>query len=331
MLIKKISSLSAFFLALLTLHGCASTPPNWFTDKPKDTDTDYITVSRGLSMHDAKQRGMMQITQKLSSTLDVTTKMRDAGIVINTNGEDETRTYGYIDTYIKSTTAKLSLNGIQVVESEENDSGTYVKLKVSKASINMQMENELRHYEEKAQAQLNALQSQDELEWWIQNRNITQFIADVETRISILAAVNPGKRYDTPISLTYADMVARVKNSIQILISAKNADAQKQAYLADFISQQGIVTTKNRARATHIINLASTHTTGRVGKYHRYTSNTDISVASKEQQKIIASNKIVSTGSSPTSIAIAKTGDTQDFSKQIKDSGLWKFLGFSIK
>lgn len=332
MLIKKISSLGVLFLSLSVLYGCASKPPTWFDQSVQDTATDYVTVSRGLSMYDAKQKGLMQITQKLSTKVDSTVKIRDAGITLDINGEEETRSYGYTDISINSTTAKLPLNGIQVVDSEINDSGAYIKLKISKASIKLQMENELQHYEEHAQAQLKTLKSQDKLEWWIQNRNINQFIAEVKIRISVLATVNPDKRYSAPISLTYADTVASTKNSILVLISAKSTDSQKAKSIADFISQQEIATTQNNyPNATHIIELRSTYNTGRIGKYYKYTSDTNLSVTSKKQQKTVASNKITSTGSSPNSIEMAKIGDSHDFSKQIKDSGVWKSLGFSIK
>lgn len=333
MLLKNLVSWGLFSLFLTTLSGCASNePPQWFNQNVNDTATDYVVVSHGLSMYDAKQKGLMQITQKLSTTVNSSVKIRNAGVTANIDGKESNRTFGYTDISINSTSAKLTLNGIQTLNSTENDSGAYVKLKISKAAVRSQMENELKQYEQQAQAQINALKFQDALEWWIKNRHIEQFVAEVKTRISVLSTVNPDKTYSAPITQKYAKTVSKVKNTILVFISATQADAQKAAYLADFLSQEKIATTRNNySSATHSIKLTSTYSKNRIGKYYRYTAETNLSVTGKKQNKSIASSKIISTGSSPNSLKMAKTGSSQDFSKKIKTSGLWKSLGFSDK
>jgi hypothetical protein len=333
MLIKKIASWSLLSLSVILLNACASSePPEWFEQNIQDTNSDYIVLSHGLTMYDAKQKGLVEITQKLSTQVDTTVKIRNAGVAINLDGQESTRTYGYTDISINSKSANLSLNGIETLASAENDSGAYVKLKIAKASVKLQMENELQQYEQKAQAEIEALRYQDSLEWWIKNRHIEEFVAQVNTRISILATVNPNKRYSAPITQSYANTVSRVKNDILIFISAKSVDTLIAQYVADVLSQQMLATTSvDRANATHRIELLSSYDTNKIGKYYRYTAKTKIAVKSRKRNKTIANSSIVSIGSSPNSLKMAKIGAAQDFSKQIQDDGLWKFLGFSVK
>lgn len=310
----------------ILISGCATTEkPEWYTKSTKDTELYIYSVAQGRSLNHAKKVAINNINEKLWTQVDSSFYMRD---VAKENNENSTSN-SLVDNKINTKTARLTLNGIEYLQSEENKLGSFVEARVKKSLIKKQLTSELQQLNQNAESQLKALKHSDTLLWWLNNQNTQNFKKDALVRIAMLSVVAPKESFNTKPLDELLLKLNTVKSSLLIQIKSNKMNEKSASLLSDKFSSEKMATTRTYNKyTTHYLSLISDNRKNIVGDAYISTLITEIKITNKKG-KIISSNEIISSGNSVTGYKMANEGASRHFAQQIDDNGLWKSLGIN--
>ena len=308
----------------LLISGCATTTkPEWYTKSHLDTELYIYSVAQGRSLGHAKKIAINNINEKLWTQVDSSFYMRDVAKENNGNSTSNS----LVDNKINTNTAKLTLNGIEYLKSEENELGSFVEVRVKKELIKKQLTSELQQLNQNAEAQLKALKHSDSLLWWLNNQNTQNLKKDALVRIAMLSVVAPTESFNTKYLDELLLTLNTVKGLFLIQIKSNQMNEKSASLLSDKFSSENMATTRTYNKyTTHYLSLISDNRKNIVGDAYISTFITEIKITNKKG-KVISSNEIISSGNSVTGYKMANEGASRHFAQQIDDEGLWKSLG----
>ncbi|PSV48231.1 LPP20 family lipoprotein [Photobacterium indicum] len=308
------------------ITGCASTtPPEWYTSPKPDTNKYIYAAAQGRSLSHAKKMAINNVNEKLWTQVDSSFYMRD--VAKENNGQSTSN--NLIDNKINTKTAKLTLNGVEFLNTEENELGFFVEVRVKKELVRKQLILELNQLNNNAQSQLDSLKNSDSLLWWLKNQNAFQLKKDALIRIAMLSVVSPQDKFNTLLLDESLVSLSSVNSSLLIQIKTNKRNKKSASLLSDKFSLENISTTNTYNKyTTHTLTLISEPRKNIIGDAYVSTLVTELKLINKKG-KTIASNEIISSGNSVTSYKMANEGASRHFAQQIDDHGLWTSLGIT--
>ncbi|PNH80565.1 LPP20 family lipoprotein [Vibrio diazotrophicus] len=308
----------------LALFACKSTsPPEWYSAPPTNEPDYLVSVGQGRSLEQAKKTALNQINALLWTQIDSTFASRD---VYQSRGSNSTSN-SLVDNKINSRTATVSFTDIEYPLIDKNDIGYYVQAKVKRESVINQLQMDIRQTNARAEQQIQKLQHQDSLVWWLENRELTSQLELIYVRQAMLKSMSVD---DIPTALSLNKLISKVSeiqsNLIIRFINSKS-DQKSAELLADQFSMERLKTTsKSSSQVTHILRMDTELRQSRVGDAYVSTQLTTLKLQG-HKGNTLASNEIISSGNSLSNYALSKEGAQRHFSEIVGKQGLWNSLG----
>ncbi|MEZ8728970.1 hypothetical protein CWN85_12230 [Vibrio splendidus] len=320
--IKKTIVLFVFFGIAFTT-GCQSTKPTWYSKPQADTNEYIYAVAQARTLSHAKKIAVNNINEKLWTQVESSFYMRETARETNGTGFSNS----LVDNKVNTKTESLTLNGIEYVQMEENDLGAFVEVKIKKSLVTQQLIREIQDIERKSQREIVALQHEDKLLWWLDNRNVYQTKQDASVRIAMLSPLKPAYQADISSIEQLVVIHQKVSSEINIRLSSDRESSKAVQLLGNQLSVFNIATsTSNQKIQTHILKVNSERRRNKVGDAFISTLISDVKVINMKA-KTISRSEIISTGNSVTSFKYADEGAARHLNEQVKEKGIWTALG----
>ncbi|WP_299144181.1 LPP20 family lipoprotein [uncultured Vibrio sp.] len=320
--IKKLLVLSVV-VGLLFTTGCQSTKPAWYSKPQVDTNEYIYAVAQARTLSHAKKIAVNNINEKLWTQVESSFYMRETARETNGTGFSNS----LVDNKVNTKTESLTLNGIEYLQMEESELGAFVEVRVKKALVIQQLIREINEMNSNSEAKLVALQHQDKLLWWLDNRSASQLQHKVSVRTAMLAPLEPGYQVDTRSIDKLIATHKNISSQINIRLSYDRNSQKATQLLGKQLSEFNIATsTSKRRNQTHVLHVDSERRRNKVGDAFISTLISDVKVINMKA-KTISRSEIISTGNSVTSFKYADEGAARHFNEQVKEKGIWTALG----
>ncbi|MEZ9892901.1 hypothetical protein AB4356_11000 [Vibrio lentus] len=320
--IKKLLVFSVV-VGLLFTTGCQSTKPTWYSKPQVDTNEYIYAVAQARTLSHAKKIAVNNINEKLWTQVESSFYMRET--VRETNGAGFSNSL--VDNKVNTKTESLTLNGIEYLQMEESELGAFVEVRVKKALVTQQLIREINEMNSNSEAKLVALQHQDKLLWWLDNRSASQLQHKVSVRTAMLAPLEPGYQVDTRSIDKLIATHKNISSQINIRLSYDRNSQKATQLLGKQLSEFNIATsTSKRRNQTHVLHVDSERRRNKVGDAFISTLISDVKVINMKA-KTISRSEIISTGNSVTSFKYADEGAARHLNEQVKEKGIWTALG----
>ncbi|MGI9876376.1 LPP20 family lipoprotein [Vibrio chagasii] len=320
--IKKLLVFSVVVGLLLTT-GCQSTKPTWYSKPQVDTNEYIYAVAQARTLSHAKKIAVNNINEKLWTQVESSFYMRETARETNGVGFSNS----LIDNKVNTKTESLTLNGIEYLQMEESELGAFVEVRVKKALVTQQLIREINEMNNNSEAKLVALQHQDKLLWWLDNRSAYQLQHKVSVRTAMLAPLEPRYQVDTRSIDKLLAAHKNISSQINIRLSYDRNSKKATQLLGKQLSEFNIATsTSKRINQTHVLHVDSERRRNKVGDAFISTLISDVKVINMKA-KTISRSEIISTGNSVTSFKYADEGAARHLNEQVKEKGIWTALG----
>ncbi|MEZ8446227.1 hypothetical protein AB6C93_10205 [Vibrio splendidus] len=320
---KKIVSIFITLLTLIVLSGCQSTKPEWYLKPQSDSDEYIYAVAQARTLSHAKKIAVNNVNEKLWTQVESSFYMRDT--VRETNGSGFSSSL--IDNKVNTKTESLTLNGIEYVQMEENEIGAFVEVKIKKSLVIQQLIREIKDLNRKSQIEISALDHEDKLLWWLDNRNVYQIQHEASVRIAMLSPLKPGYQGDISSIEKLAITHQKLGSQINIRLSSDRESIKAIELLGNQLSEFNILTsTSKNKNQSHVLKVDSERRRNKVGDAYISTLVSNVEIINNES-KTVSRSEIISTGNSVTNYKYADEGAARHFDEQIKEKGIWIALG----
>lgn len=322
-----MSNLSKIILSLFfvfSVSGCQNTPkvPDWYLSVEADDGEYYYSVGRGRSLNQAKKVSLNQISEKLWTQVKSSNKLRE--VVRSNNDKESYQTFN--DFNIRTNSALLTFTGAEYLKSENSNEEFYVATRIKKSVIAKQLERELKDIDQTSKDQVNALQYEDDLLWWLKNRNTSERKKEILIKKSILSVMRPDLTVETANFESLLSKIKKVRDKIVFYVSSTRIEPRFNQFIKDTLTKEGLKTVSNKRKATHFFMMSINHKQSKVGSAYITTVISDLSIKNKKQHNI-ASVEVISSGNSISNYAISSEGAARHFKQQIEESSIWQMLG----
>lgn len=307
-----------------TLLACQSTSaPDWYNAPPTNDPAYLVSVGQGRSLDQAKKSALSQINAQLWTQIDSTFASRDVYQTQNANSSSSS----LVDNKINSKTATVTFTDIEYPLVDKNDIGYYVQAKVKRESVINQLQTDIRQTNTRAEQQIAKFQHQDQLIWWLENRELTNQAELISVRQAMLQSMNVADIPAAPSVTALISKIAEVQSHLVIRFIHSSSDQKSAQLLADQFSTERLKTTaKNSSQVTHILRMDTELRQSRVGNAYVSTQLTTLKLQGRKGNTL-ASNEIISSGNSLSNYALSKEGAQRHFSEIVGNQGLWNSLG----
>ncbi|PMM43178.1 LPP20 family lipoprotein [Vibrio splendidus] len=320
--IKKLLVFSVV-VGLLFTTGCQSTKPVWYLKPQVDTNEYIYAVAQARTLSHAKKIAVNNINEKLWTQVESSFYMRETARETNGTGFSNS----LVDNKVNTKTESLTLNGIEYLQMEESELGTFVEVRVKKNLVTQQLIREIKEMNRSSEAKLVALEHQDKLLWWLDNRSAYQLQHKVSVRTAMLAPLESGYQVDTRSIDKLIATHKNISSQINIRLSYDRNSQKATQLLGKQLSEFNIATsTSKRRNQTHVLHVDSERRRNKVGDAFISTLISDVKVINMKA-KTISRSEIISTGNSVTSFKYADEGAARHLNEQVKEKGIWTALG----
>nr|QIH43271.1 hypothetical protein G5S32_13835 [Vibrio ziniensis] len=308
----------------LTLLACQSTnSPDWYNAPPTNDPNYLVSVGQGRSLDQAKKSALNQINAQLWTQIDSSFSSRD----VYQSSNAASSSSSLVDSKINSKTATVTFTDIEYPLIDKNDIAYYVQAKVKRESVIKQLQADIKQVNQQAEQQLQKLQHQDSLIWWLENRELVKQAELIAVRQSMLRAMEVNDIPTAPHMETLAAAVSKTQSSLVIRLNNSKSDQKAAELLAEKFSVEGVKTSlKNTSQATHHLRMSTEVRKSMVGDAFITTQLTTLTLQGR-QGNTLASNEIISSGNSLTNYSLSKEGAQRHFAEIVETQGLWKSLG----
>lgn len=306
--------------------GCQSTKvPDWYS-LPQTNNPDYITaIGEGMSLEQAKKSALGNVSAVLWTQVNSSFAMDDTHRSIDAKHYSN----AYINNKVNTTTADISLSGVEYINIANVDNMFYAQAQVKKSTLINQLDVDVSHINQKASAQLEKLTHQDALLWWLDNKDSSSYSDYVSVRLAILSSLSPNIHIKTDSVDELIKQTAKVKSAILINIQPSRNDKNISRLMAEKFSVAGFSTTFNKtSEVTHTLVINSELRQSIISDAFISTQITKLQLINKNN-KIIGSGEIISTGNSLSNYKISKEGAQRHFAALIDKRGFWQTLGLN--
>jgi len=320
---KKVLHTLCMIISLLFIAGCQATKPQWYSKPQADTNEYIYAVAQARTLSSAKKSALNNINEKLWTQVESSFYLRETARETNQTAISNS----LVDNKVNTKTESLTLSGVEYVSMEENDLGAFVEVKVKKSLVIQQLTREINEINHKSVTELAALEHEDKLLWWLDNRDADQMLHDVSVRIAMLTPLIPEYKADIRSVQTLVETHQKLSSQINIRLAYDKESKKATQLLGNQLSKFNIATsTSKKNNQTHVLRVESERRRNKVAGAFISTLVSSVKITNIKA-KTISRSEIISTGNSVTSYQYADEGAARHFNEQIEEKGIWTALG----
>ena len=324
----KITTVTLFITLATTFASCTSInnnftqPPSWYINPQQNNSQFLYGIAQGYTMQEAKVGALFEASSRLSSSVSATTTLIREENNFSTNEEFRQN--------IKQNTSEIKFSNYKVINSQVNNSIFFVEIAIDRAEFIKFYKAEINDLYQK----ITKLDKQSMAQNIILRYNALNKISDFANQIdfynSIIKSLGSSTLSQEKLRniVNLQDQSNGILDKIEFYIDSNTPQDIRQS-LALALNHKRIKIIKQKPFNKNQILIKAKISEDKKKVYGYLMNNITISLESWSQNKLLSSNKINVTGSSPSSYSLARKSAIVEFEKKIKQNGIFISLGIN--